>query len=152
MTGFDDDQVFKYLGKYQLDTKLALLSQQVIKDSQSANPALEKQSQYWSALHTSWPEHLLALFKQPDLPLLDSQDILQINASHNTVISRTNSQREHHHADMKTQQSEIFQDIRASEVQLHHLHRELRDCQNKMAKVVKDVDPAYNMLIASGTP
>ena len=107
MTGFDDDQVFKYLGKYQLDTKLALLSQQVIKDSQSANPALEKQSQYWSFLHTSWPEHLLALFKQPDLPLLDSQDILQINASYNTVISRTNSQREHHHADMKTQQSEI---------------------------------------------
>ena len=29
MTGFDDDQVIKYLGKYELDTKLALLSQQV---------------------------------------------------------------------------------------------------------------------------
>ena len=45
MTSFDDDQVFKYLGKYQLDTKLALLSQQVIKDSQSANPELEEKKQ-----------------------------------------------------------------------------------------------------------
>ena len=110
MTDFND-QVFKYLGKYQLDSQLAILSQQVIKDSVTSNPELEKQSHYWSTLHTSWPDHLLDLFKHPNLPLLDSQDILQINASYNSVINRINSQRERHLAEMKTQQAEILEDI-----------------------------------------
>ena len=52
MTEFND-QVFKYLEKYQLDPLHAVLSQQVIKDSVTSNPELEKQSHYWSTLDTS---------------------------------------------------------------------------------------------------
>ena len=79
-----------------MEQKLALLSKQVLKDAGTSNPELERQSQYWSSIHLTWAEHLLTLFKHPDPPLLDSQDILQINNSYNATVNRTNTQREQH--------------------------------------------------------
>ena len=101
MASFAQDDVFKFLGKYQMEQKLALLSKQVLKDATTANQELERQHQYWSSNHLTWAEHLLTLFKHPDPPLLYSQDILQNNNSYNASVNRTNTQRLHNLADSK---------------------------------------------------
>ena len=67
------------------------------------------------------------MFKHPDPPLLDSQDILQINNSYNSTVNRTNTQREHDLADLKIQHSELLQDIRAENSKLEYIYKEIRD-------------------------
>ena len=119
-----------------MEQKRAILSKQVLKDATSACPDLERQHQYWSSVNLTWAEHLLALFKHPDPPLLDSQDILQINNSYNSTVNRTNTQREHHLADLKIQQSELLQDIRAENSKLEDIYKELRDHNVAQAKAI----------------
>jgi hypothetical protein len=76
--------------------------------------------------------------------LLDSQYILQINASFNATVNRINSQREHHFADLKIQQSELLQDVRAENSKLEDIYRELRDHNIALARAIQPVDKIYD--------
>ena len=76
--------------------------------------------------------------------MLDSQYILQINASFNATVNRLNSQREHHLADLKIQQSELLQDVRAENSKLEDIYRELRDPNVALARAIQPVDKIYD--------
>ena len=93
----------------------------------------------------------MTLFKDPDPPLLDSQDILQLNNSYNATVNRTNTQTKHHLADSKIQQSELLQDIRAENSKLEDNYKELRDHNVALANAIQPVDKEYDMHIANGT-